>query len=716
MSHSHQVSNQHGTNVELIVRGMTCAHCAMGVTKHLESRGLANVFVNLATGVVRYRNAGSLSPREVIKGINALGYEAQEYDADASENLASRPGVLSSIELRFLLSLPFTITLVLHMLLSYPLLHDGKFQLLLAFPVFILGLVHFGKSAFGSLRSRSPNMDVLIVLGFSAAFVYSLIGVLQGLGDNFLFFETAASIISFAMLGNVLEHRSINKTTSAIEDLHKLKETKAKLVTESGAGVSISEVEISSITQDQILQVNSGDKIPLDGVVIWGSASIDQSLLSGESAPIDVDVGSKVIGGTLLLKGNIRVRVEAIGKDTVLSRIIDLVEGAENRKPSIQKLGDRISAIFVPAVLLIAIATFSIWFWAIAVPFQVAMLNSIAVLVIACPCAMGLATPTAVMVAIGRAAKMGILFRGGRTFEELAQVKVIVFDKTGTITSGALKLADLKLDGIDEKSARAVISGLESHSSHPIAKSLIKELACENPKEFAAVREHKGLGIEGKDPSGIVYKIGSANMSAAPLAPGTYDLFLFKNETLVARLSLSDELRAGAEELFKFLETQKISTALLSGDRREKCEAIARKLGVTNVHSEKLPHEKLQIIEELQRIHPVAYVGDGVNDAPALALAQIGISLSSGSDIAMQSAQLVLLGNSLTQLKDALLISRLAYKTIKENLFWAFLYNILAIPVAALGFLSPMIGALAMAFSDVIVVGNSLRLRKRRLT
>ncbi len=713
--HNHTAHNSNGRQVELLVRGMTCSHCAMGVTKHLEAKGLSDVLVNLASGVVKYRNSSAVSINDVIKGIEGLGYEAAPYHSDDQHTFSSRPGIFSSATKKFLFTLPFTSMLLLHMVLDLHLLHNPMFQLLLATPVVIIGIVHFGRSAFGSLKSFSPNMDVLIVLGFLAAYVYSLSGLILSLGQNFLFFETAAAIITFAILGNVIEHRSLKNTTSAIEELHKLKETKAKVVEQSSKGERLVERDIDTIKLNETIQVNSGDKIPLDGAIITGGGSIDQSLLTGESVPVNKTVGEKVVGGTVLVDGSLRFKVQAIGHETVLSHIIELVENAESKKPDIQKLGDRVSAVFVPAVLFVAAVTFGTWYFVLSSGFQVAMLNAIAVLVVACPCAMGLATPTAVIVGIGRSAKMGVLFRSGKVLEQLAKTKAIVFDKTGTVTTGNFDVAALELLGVDEFTAKTAILGLEQHSSHPIAKSLVREFKDLTPKQFVNVKEVKGVGIEAKDSEGVIFKLGSKQL----LPPGTVDnaadLFLFRNGALVAKLTLVDQLRPGSHELFDFLNSNNISTALLSGDRKEKSDAVARKLGILHVHAEKLPHEKLEVISELQKQHALAFVGDGVNDAPALSLAQIGVSLSSGTDIAVQSAQVVLLGGQIGRLKEAIQISRLSYRTIKENLFWAFFYNVLTIPIVAMGYLNPMLGALSMAFSDVIVVGNSLRLKHRKL-
>jgi Cu+-exporting ATPase len=480
----------------------------------------------------------------------------------------------------------------------------------------------------------------------------------------------------------------------------------------------ITEINYKDIHVGAILQVNTGDKVPVDGEIISGDATIDESMLTGESIPVEKAAGHKVIGGTILTNGNIRMRAESVGDETMLSKIIELVKKAQQTKPNIQKLGDKISAIFVPVVLGIALLTFLLSYYVFDIASKTALMNSIAVLVISCPCAMGLATPTAVMVGIGRAAKKGILIKGGSTLEEFAKIKNIVFDKTGTLTTGEFKIGAINILGnTNEAEIKEVLFHLEQHSSHPIAKSLVKELkdSVANRK-FIDIKEEKGLGISAKDEHNNTYQVGSYKIASGQTLSDMHNVYVLKNEVLIATVDLVDTLKENVQSAIVDMQQQGIEPVLLSGDSRKKCEELAKSLGIKVVYSEQLPSQKLEIIEQLTKVHSTAMVGDGVNDAPALAKASVGISISNATQVAIQSAQIVLLkSNDLSQLNEAYLISKHTLITIKQNLFWAFFYNIVAIPIAAMGFLNPMVGALAMAFSDVIVIGNSIRLKNKKL-
>lgn len=713
------------TNITLQVEGMDCTACALGITKSLQKKGAENVFVDFATGEATFLLNDKNKLQTMISGITDLGYKVVD-----SKYREENEGKMSTIEKRFYLTLPFTILLFFsHMLLPHDfILNNAYVQLALCMPVFVIGLMQFGKSAWGSLKSGVPNMDVLIFIGSTSAFIYSCIGMwMYGQNahemHNYLFFETAATIITLVLLGNVFEHRSVKQTTTAIRELSAIQVSTAKMISLQMGKEVITEVDYKNIHAGALLQVNTGDKIPVDGEIISGNASVDESMLTGESLPVDKATGHKVIGGTILLNGNIRMRAESVGDNTLLSKIIELVKKAQQAKPNIQKLGDKISAIFVPVVLGISILTFCINYFFVNFgtglnPLQEAIMRSIAVLVISCPCAMGLATPTAVMVGIGRAAKKGILIKGGSTLEEFAKIKNIVFDKTGTLTTGEFKIKNIQLfEGISEAEVKEILLVLEQHSSHPIAKSIVTELkGTVISKKFTSVQEEKGLGLTATDDQNNTYKAGSYKVASQFTSSNSHNIYLVKNEKLIATVDLEDTIKANTSEMISALKNQGIQPVMLSGDNRKKCEELAAKVGISKVYSEQLPAQKLEIIEKLNAEASTAMVGDGVNDAPALAKATVGISLSNATQVAIQSAQIILLkNNDLSMLTDAHLISKHTLITIKQNLFWAFFYNVIAIPVAAMGLLNPMVGALTMAFSDVIVIGNSIRLKTKRL-
>lgn len=700
-------------NTLLNVEGMTCSNCALGIKKQLEKKGLNNVDVNFSTGEVLFKNNIQLPIEDIKNGINSLGFKVVEQEETPKQGL-------SSIEKKFYFSLIFTIPLFLHMFFPHHYwINNPIVQLILCLPVFVVGFLHFGKSAIGSLKAMVPNMDVLIVIGATSAFIYSLIGTVQFYGTheahNYLFFETAATIITLVLLGNVMEHRSVNQTTTAIKELTQLQKTEATKVLADG---NLEKVDSSLLIKDDIILVNQGDKIAIDGEIIWGEATINESMITGESVPVEKAVGNKVVGGTIVENGSIKVRTEHVGSETILSKIIEMVKSAQQNQPKIQKLGDKVSAVFVPIVIGIALLTFLVAHFGFSISLQQALMQAIAVLVISCPCAMGLATPTAVMVGIGRAAKKGILIKGGSTLEQFANIKNIVFDKTGTLTTGNFKIKNIKIyEQIIEKEVIDIVFSLEEYSSHPIAKSIVVDLQAKaNRLTFEKIAEVKGFGIEAFDSNKNHYQLGSSRWVYDEKLKNLHQIYLLKNNVLLAGIDIEDELKENVKSTIELLHQQNINTILLSGDLKEKCETLGKDLGISTIYSEQLPEQKLEIIDQLVTKLPTAMVGDGINDAPALTKANVGISLSNATQIAMQSAQIVLLNHKdFSQVYEAYLISKHTLKTIKQNLFWAFFYNVVAIPIAAFGFLNPMLAALAMAFSDVIVVGNSIRLKTKKL-
>ena len=688
------------------VEGMTCANCAQSIRNTLEKEGLENVHVNFSTGTVRFKPSEDIPAERISKDIERLGYKVVENE--------SADGGYRRMVRKFAFAFVFTLPLFSSMFFSGTWLNKPYVQLALAIPVYALGFYHFGKSAWHSLKGGVPNMDVLIFMGATAAFGYSLTGTLLQLGPAYQFYETAATIITLVLLGNVLEKRAVKKTTDAIDELASLKPREAKMVIDTGDGREIIEnVDVSNVRENEILQVNTGDSIPLDGVITWGHGHADESMITGESMPVIKETGGQVIGGTILKEGNLRMKVTATGEQTVLSRIIEMVKNAQTAKPSIQKLADKVSAVFVPVVLGIALLTFGLSYGIFGVPLGDALLRSVAVLVISCPCAMGLATPTAVMVGIGKAAKKGILIKGGDTLERLGGIKQVVFDKTGTLTTGEFKIKNYQNYKGDEIENRNAIHQIETYSSHPIAESILKYMAAWKNLDFADVKEEQGIGMKAELEDGTTYRLGSSQIFDNGKDYPEHQIYLLKNGELAAGLDLEDELKINAGEMVQYFKEQGMKVILLSGDKEEKTAELANKLGIDDYYAEKQPDEKLNIIEELSHNQPTAMVGDGINDAPSLSRADIGVSLGHATEIAIQSAQVLLLDGRLNTFSKAHGISRQTLKTIKENLFWAFSYNVVAIPIAALGLLNPMFAALAMAFSDVMVIGNSLRLKFR---
>ena len=691
--------------ITLHVEGMTCNNCANGIKVHLEKNLIENVNVNFSLSEVSFSENNTSDKKHIISLVEEIGYKVKK--KKSKENRFSKVDVL------FLISLFFTIPLFSHMFLDHSnILHDPIIQLVLCLPVYFIGLIYFGKSAFNSLKTGVPNMDVLIFIGSSAAFFYSLYGWWLFYGTievhNYMFFETSATIITLVLLGNVLEHRSVKQTTTALKDLSKIKNTIAKKVFDD----KIVDIKFEDIIKGDILIINSGDIIPTDGTIIWGDCTLDESMLTGESLPIAKKTNNMVIGGTTLLSGSIKIKASEVGNNTILSQIIELVKNAQKEQPEIQKLGDKVSSIFVPVVIGISIFTFFICHYFFNIPFTDAFLRSIAVLVISCPCAMGLATPTAIMVGIGRAAKNGILIKGGNTLEKMASIKNIAFDKTGTITTGNFKILDLNIIEGDENEIKNIIYNIEKHSSHPIANSLINELKDYSAKlNIKNIEEKNGFGITAQINNDI-YFIGkevSANQKIK------FDVYLKKNDRTIATINLKDEIKDETQKIINNLKKE-YTTSLVSGDRKEKCDELNKSLLFDEVFSNQSPEDKLKIIEELNKENNTLMIGDGINDAPALSKATLGVSLGNASQIAIQSSEIILLNKeNLKQLPKALKISKHTLLTIKQNLFWAFSYNIIAIPIACLGYLNPMWAALFMAFSDIVVIGNSIRLKFKRI-
>ncbi|MEN9884451.1 MAG: hypothetical protein RLZZ420_1668 [Bacteroidota bacterium] len=692
------------------VDGMTCANCALTINKFLDKQGMKNVRVNPLDAEVTFEMVEGSPVVDLIKGIEGLGYQVTAGSQVTGEQ---KKGFLHSQTQKLLFCLPFTLVLMLHMFASWLPIHwlmNPWIQLTLCIPVYLVGMSFFGKSAIISLKNKMPNMNVLVALGSSAAFFYSLTGTLIGRGEEFLFYETAATIITLVFFGNYLEDRSMQSTQRALKALMKSQKVMANMIAfDENHQEVILPIENTQLKVGDLILIRSGEQVPIDAKILWGDAHVNESLLTGESIPIHRQAKDKIIGGSVLESGSVKAQVTATGNDTVLSGILQLVKQAQGEKPPIQHLADKISAVFVPLVIGIAVVTFIANFF-VTDTFTDALMRSIAVLVIACPCAMGLATPAAIAVGMGRAARSGILFRNATSLENFRTITQVVFDKTGTLTTGGFKMSAFDTMSMPEDDWKTIVYSLEKYSNHPIAQCISATFRMKTEIRWEKIEEIKGLGMKGIDKEGNTYWAGSYKLVADKGGAGGHNVYVLKNDKIIGWIDVQDEIRTESKEVITYLKSKNLKTILLSGDRKEKCDLIATSLGIDEVIAEKTPEEKLTIISQLNAETPTAMVGDGINDAPALAKATIGISLSEASQLAIQSAQVVLMNSGIKNLPLALGLGKHTYATIRQNLFWAFFYNIIAIPIAALGFLTPTFGALVMGMSDVVLAVNSVRL------
>ena len=712
-------TNIRAERTQIAVEGMDCASCAAGIERALRKSGVADVSVNFASRIAYFTPTAECSPPKVVAEILRLGYGAKQIEAtershaitEVAEQIADR-----TLRRNMIVSLVLSAPLMLHMVISWHWLHSGWVQFALSTPVVLLGLRYFGRSAIGSLRAGLPNMDVLICIGVLASYLYSLAGLVLDLGGNYLFFESAALIIALVFTGNFLESRAVNKAASAIKELSRAQVTSARKITFANGHEESVTIQAHEIVKGDLLRVNTGDKIPTDSKIEQGELLVDESVVTGESSPVTKIVGQSVIGGSTVHSGSAILIATEVGEHTVLSGILRLVQQAQGDKPPIQRLGDIVSAYFTPVVIAIALATFIGWIAIADLPLRDALLRAVAVLVIACPCAMGLATPMAVMVGIGRGARSGILIRGGGAFQRLATIKHVIFDKTGTLTTGDFTLQSIEVLGISEEKARAIIHGIELHSSHPIARCLVRELSNTAPISFKTVNEKKGAGLVASMDDGTVYTLGTPKLGdLGDNREIDGRIILTEGGRVVAKIQISDSIKPEAKKTIETVKELGLTPILVSGDSQAKCAAVAAHLGIDEFYSQHTPEDKLRVVEAIQTRGPAAFVGDGVNDAPALAKAAVGIAMSTGTDLAIESAEVVLLQGSLPRLVECISLSRATLRTIKQNLFWAFSYNVFAIPIAAFGYLTPIVAAFAMGFSDVMTIGNSLRLRKKAL-
>ncbi|WP_301406076.1 heavy metal translocating P-type ATPase [Staphylococcus pseudintermedius] len=714
------------------ITGMTCAACSARIERVLQREtGIDQINVNLVmeNGTVKY-DPSQISIEEIYERVAKIGYEAfpmetkDETAKRKSDELKRQKG---KFIISLILALPLLYTMFGHFsflgFIPVPeLLMNGWFQFILATPIqFVLGW-QFYVGAYKSLKSKSANMDVLVAMGTSAAYFYSLYLMLTHLGHSGhvpLYFETSAVLITLILLGKYFEMRAKGHASDAISKLAALQVKDAEVERDG----KIEMIAIDDVRVGDIVWVRSGQQIPLDGQVIEGSTTVNEAMLTGESMPVEKNIGDTVIGSTINQTNFIKLQVTHVGEDLVLNQIIKVVEEAQNDKPQIQRLADKISNIFVPTVVVLALLSFIVWFFVVT-PFQftAAFEIFIAVIVIACPCALGLATPTSIMVGSGRAAESGILFKTAEALEQAQHVDTIVFDKTGTITNGEPKVVHVYHE-TEEPTIGAYVKSLEMQSEHPLSKALVDYYSDEAVHTVSQYETHAGSGISGVIDDNRV-RIGSIRFVTnndltqeqqdrihSLAEQGATVVGMTINETLIAIIGVRDEPKAEAKTVIETLN-KNYDLVMLSGDSEQTAQAIGRELGFTRVIAEVKPDEKSKVVTELQNEGKrVMMVGDGINDAPALMKSDIGVAMGSGSDIALESADIALVRNHLDGIAEALQLSRLTIKNIKQNLFFAFCYNLIGIPIAAAGFLAPWVAGTAMAFSSVSVVLNALRLK-----
>ncbi len=724
----------------LEITGMTCAVCAGRIEKVLnKNAGISSVSVNLAmeTASVEYMPSEVALPN-IISSIEGIGFGARVKSKNSGIEEARATDV-RILKLRFtgslILSLPLIWTMAGHFsLLSFipvpDLFLNAWFQLALATPVqFIVGY-HFYIHAFKALRHKSADMNVLVVLGTSAAYFYSLFLTLKNLNSTGhhidLYYETSAVLITLIILGKLFEARAKGRTTSAIKSLMSLGAKTAAVYRE---GKEL-QVPVGNVVVGDIVHIKPGGKIPVDGEVVEGSSSVDESMLTGESIPLEKGIGDAVTGACINKLGFLKIKATRVGADTVLAQIIRVVEDAQGSKAPIQRIADKISGIFVPVVVGIASFTFMIWFFGMEPgQFASALEKAIAVLVIACPCALGLATPTSIMAGSGRAAELGILFKGGEYLESAHRVDTVVLDKTGTLTKGEPVLTDVITNGMDENEFLELVGSAERRSEHPLAEAIVKGIAKKGvstgeTKAFEAIagrgiktvvkEKHVLVGTElFMHESGVNITDEIKSQKSGLEEAGKSVMLAAVDGDFAGMLAVADTLKATSKQAVTSLKDMGICVYMITGDNARTAKAVAREAGIDNVLAEVLPEGKADEIRKLQsQGKVVAMVGDGINDAPALAVADIGISMGTGTDVAIETGDITLMIGDLKSISQAILMSKKTMGNIKQNLFWALAYNALGIPVAAMGFLAPWLAGGAMAMSSVSVVLNALRLQR----
>lgn len=728
---AHEIHSQ-AAPVSLAIEGMTCASCVSHIEKALRKvEGVENASVNLATEKATVKVRAGVASKTLIHAIEGAGYEAHELRSDNAhshhdhmEDPKNNPRwkVFGAVTLSIPLVLPMLLMpLNVHWMIS------PWIQFILATIVQFYFGYRFYRTSIQALRARTANMDLLVALGTTAAYALSVYQMLV-LSDPsaHLYFESSAVVITLVLLGKYLEARAKLQTTAAIRALQSLRPETARIIRQ-GAEIDIPTSEVK--VRDEVI-VRPGERIPVDGIILEGTSSIDESLITGESLPISKGPRSKVTGGSINGDGVIRVETSAVGAESVLSRIIRLVEDAQAGKAPIQRLADRISAVFVPVVLVLAALTVVLW-GMITGQWELAVIHGVSVLIIACPCALGLATPTAIMVGTGAAAKAGVLIKDAEALERAHSITTVVFDKTGTLTEGKPKVIEIVPFSISENEFLSFAVSLQSRSEHPLAKAVVETGLEKNivSSPAANLRAIPGRGTEGAVNGTLLYfgnrrLMTERNVETRPLEKKAEELealgrtvsWIAKGgdrPTLLGLIAFSDIVKASAQEAIDELKRMGVRTIMLTGDNQGSAASVARNLGIDEFRANVLPEDKEKEIQALKKSDKVvAMVGDGINDAPAIAAADIGIAMSTGTDVAMHAASITLMRGDPRLVADAIRISRKSYTKIKQNLFWAFIYNLIGIPLAGLGYLSPLIAGAAMAFSSVSVVANSLLLRR----
>ena len=723
--------------VDLPITGMTCANCAQNIERALRKLdGVLQANVNLASEKASVEYLPSLINLEALKrAVEDAGYGVIELEEEiGAEDVEARAREQEIRRQRRLLiiGLIFTVpTFLLSMATDLGLLPDFAFRkyilLLLATPVqFYVGW-QFYRGTYKSLKQWSAGMDTLIAMGSSAAYFYSLAATL--LIEGHVYYETAAMIITLIVLGKYVEARAKGRTSESIKRLMGLRARTARVIRD-GEEVDL---PVEAVQVGDLIIVRPGEKISVDGVVVEGRSAVDESMITGESLPVAKETGDEVIGATINKTGSFKFRATKVGKDTVLAQIIRLVEEAQGSKAPVQRLADKVAGVFVPSVISIALLTFLAWFLLGGAGLDRALINMVAVLVIACPCALGLATPTAVMVGTGKGAERGILIKSGESLERAGTLDTVVLDKTGTITQGQPQVTDVVSDGaLAEEEVLRLAASAERGSEHPLGEAIVEAaegrgLPLEEAQEFEALagqgirvllNGHKALLGNRRLMKENEIDLSQVGHEVERLqAEGKTTMILALDSRVEGIIAVADTVKDGSQEAVARLHAMGLEVVMLSGDNERTAQAIANQVGIDRVLAEVLPEDKAQEVRKLQEEgHVVAMVGDGINDAPALAQADIGIAIGTGTDVAIEVGDIVLIRGDLRSVPEAILLSRKTMRTIKGNLFWAFAYNTAGIPIAAAGILLPWMAAAAMAFSSIFVVSNSLRLRGVKLS